>query len=227
MKAIGYTRVSTREQGDSGLGLDAQRATIEADAIRRGWPPVCLIVDNGHSGASLERPGVREALGMLEARQADALVVAKLDRLSRSVGDFAGLMERSRRQGWALIALDLGVDTTTPAGEMVGAVMAAVAQWERRVIGQRTKDALAQAKARGVRLGCPVTLPQEIRDRIAQERAEGRTMLQISDGLNADGIPTARHATQWWPSTVGAVLRSVALDVAAATASGEVAGAAR
>jgi DNA invertase Pin-like site-specific DNA recombinase len=90
---------------------------------------------------------------MLEAGQADALVVAKLDRLSRSVGDFAGLMDLARRQGWALIALDLGVDTTTPAGEMMANVMASFAQFERRVIAQRTKDALAQAKARGVRLG--------------------------------------------------------------------------
>jgi DNA invertase Pin-like site-specific DNA recombinase len=155
MKAIGYIRVSTREQGDSGLGLDAQRATIEADAIRRGWPPVCLIIDSGYSGASTDRPGVAQALAMLEAGQADALVVAKLDRLSRSVGDFAGLMDLARRQGWALIALDLGVDTTTPAGEMMANVMASFAQFERRVIAQRTKDALAQAKARGVRLGCP------------------------------------------------------------------------
>jgi hypothetical protein len=69
-----------------------------------------------------------------------------------------------------------------------------------------------------------VTLPQDVRNRIALERAEGRTMLQISDGLNADGIATARHATQWWPSTVGAVLRSVAMDQVAAASRSTVAG---
>ncbi len=158
MIVVGYVRVSTHEQAASGLGLDAQRAAITLAATARGWQ-VVWIEDAGYSAKSLRRPGVTRALRMLAKGEAQAIVVAKLDRLSRSVQDFAATMDTARRQGWALVALDLGVDTTTPAGELVANVMAAVAQWERRVIGQRTADALAAKKAQGVRLGGPITTP--------------------------------------------------------------------
>ena len=159
MRAVGYLRVSTEEQADSGAGLEAQRSAITLAATGRGW-------DHGHihqdhaSGKSLNgRKGLEEAIEAIENGEADALMVAKLDRLSRSLMDFAGLMERSRRKGWALVALDLGVDTSTPSGEMMANVLAVFAQFERRMIGQRTKDALAVKRAQGVRLGRPTVLP--------------------------------------------------------------------
>lgn len=92
---------------------------------------------------------------MLQRGDACTLVVSKLDRLSRSLVQFAELMERSRRKGWSLVALDLGVDTSTPAGEMMASVLASFAQYERRLIGQRTRDALAVKREQGVRLGRP------------------------------------------------------------------------
>lgn len=208
MDVIGYLRVSTSEQAVSGLGIDAQREAIEAEAQRRGWA-VRWIVDDGYSAKSLDRPGIIEALELLEDGGPDVLVIAKLDRLSRSMLDFADLMERARSQGWALVALDLGVDMTTPAGELVANVMAAVAQWERRAIAERTRAALARAKANGTRLGRPVALPQKVRRRITRERGKGATLQTIADGLNRDQIPTAQGGEQWWPSTVSAVLRSV------------------
>ena len=152
---------------------------------------------------------------MLADGDADALIVAKLDRLSRSLLDFAGLMARAERENWALIALDMDIDTTTPAGEMMISVMAAFAQFERRLIGQRTRDALQQRRAAGVRLGRPVSLPEAIRQRVARERAQGRTLQAIVDDLNVEHVPTARGGAQWWPSSVRAVLRSVELDAAA------------
>jgi DNA invertase Pin-like site-specific DNA recombinase len=130
-------------------------------------------------------------------------VVSKLDRLSRSMLDFAGLMDRSTREGWALVALDLGVDTTTPQGEMVAAVMAVFAQFERRLIGQRTKEALAVKKAQGVRLGRPRLTPDAVIARIRAERAAGRTLRVIADGLNADGVPTAMGGRRWYVSRAG------------------------
>jgi len=81
------------------------------------------------------------------------IIVSKLDRLSRSVHDFAGLMQQAQRQGWGLVALDVGIDMTTPVGGLIANVMASVAEWERRVIGQRTAAALAARRAAGVRLG--------------------------------------------------------------------------
>jgi hypothetical protein len=89
------------------------------------------------------------------------------------MADFTRLMERSWRKGWALVALDLGVDTTTPAGEMIANSVANFSQFERLVIGQRTKDALAVRKAQGVRLGRPRTMPVKVVRRIERLRAKG------------------------------------------------------
>ena len=153
---VGYIRVSTSEQADSGAGLEAQRAAIRSEAERRGWQLVHVFEDAGASGKSLNgRRGLQRALEAIEAGTAEGLVVAKLDRLSRSLLDFAALMERARKGGWNVIALDLGVDTSTPAGEMMASVLATFAQFERRLIGQRTKDALAIKRAQGVVLGRP------------------------------------------------------------------------
>jgi hypothetical protein len=138
----------------------------------------------------------------------DGLVVAKLDRLSRSMLDFTALMAQAQKNQWALVALDCAVDTTTPAGEAMANVLATFAQFERRLIGQRTREALAAKRAQGVRLGRPLRLSSRIRQRIERERAAGRTLAAIADGLNADGIPTAQGGRQWWPSSVRAALCS-------------------
>jgi DNA invertase Pin-like site-specific DNA recombinase len=208
---VAYTRVSTTEQADSGAGLGAQRAAIDAAAQARGWSIVARFEDGGISGSSLNRPGLTEALATLESGRASALVVAKLDRLSRSLMDFSALMERARRKGWALVALDLGVDTTTPAGEMLANVLASFAQYERRIIGQRTKDALAERRRQGVRLGRPRVMDEEVVARIVAEREAGHTLAFIADHLNADGVPTARGGRRWYDSTVRSVLGYAAL----------------
>lgn len=211
MKAHGYGRVSTTDQGVSGLGLDAQRHTVEQAASQRGWGPVCWTQDTA-SGASMNhRPYLAALLDLLD-RDGGVLIVAKLDRLSRSVGDLAQLLDRAQRNGWTLVLLDTGVDTTTPAGGLVAHVVAATAQYERELIAARTRDALAQARARGVRLGRPVTLPAQIRTRIADERAAGRSLRAIADRLTDEQTPTARGGTRWYASTVAAVLSSLDQD---------------
>lgn len=206
MNVIGYVRVSTDEQADSGAGLAAQRQAIEAECARRGWTLAEVIEDAGYSARNLKRPGIARALELLDSHQADGLIVAKLDRLSRSMIDFTGLMDRAQRKGWDLVALDMGVDTSTPQGEMLANVLATFAQFERRLISQRTKDALAQKKAAGVKLGRPRLLPDAVRARVAQERSDGMTLAAIAAGLNRDGIRTAQGGEQWWPSTVRAVV---------------------
>ena len=166
-------RVSTDEQAISGLGLAAQRAAIEAECARRGWTLVAVHEDPGVSGKSMDRPGLAAALADVEQGRAAALVVSKVDRLSRSSFDFVGLLEAAQRGRWNLVALDVNVDTTTPQGEMMASVMAIFAQLERRLIGQRTRDALAAKKAQGVRLGRPQLLPAEVVERIRSEHAAG------------------------------------------------------
>lgn len=206
MRVIGYCRVSTAEQAASGAGIDAQRDAIQAEAIRRGWT-VGWIEDRGYSAKDLRRPGVAAALDALAAGKADALVVAKLDRLSRSLLDFAGVMDLASKQAWAVIALDVQVDTTTPAGEAMVNMLATFAQFERRLISQRTKEALAVRRANGVRLGRPRAVPDHVRERIIRERLDGATLCQISGGLNRDGVATVKAGGRWHASTVRSILR--------------------
>ena len=188
---VGYVRVSTEEQAESGAGLAAQRAAILAEAERRGWHVVEVIEDAGFSGKDLQRPGITAALDALRRHKADTLVVSKLDRLSRSMLDFAAIMDRATKEHWALVALDLGVDTTTPSGEMMANVLATFAQFERRLISERTKDALRVKKAQGVRLGRDRAIPREVVERIREDRAHGQTHQEIADHLNQEGLSTA------------------------------------
>src|SRR3954464_15324554 len=181
MRVIGYVRVSTDEQGVSGAGMEAQRRAIEAECRRRGWELVETLEDCGYSAKDLRRPGVKEAFRTLEVGEANALVVAKLDRLSRSMIDFTALMAKAQRQGWALVALDCAVDTSTASGEAMANMLATFAQFERRLISQRTREALAIKKASGVRLGRPPTLPQTVVHRIQRQRARGHSFRTISE----------------------------------------------
>ena len=211
MIVIGYLRVSTEEQASSGLGLEAQRSTIQKAADARGWQ-VIWIEDAGHSAKTLKRPGITKALAALKKGEAQGLVVAKLDRLSRSVQDFAATLDTARKQVWSLVALDLGVDSSTPAGEMVATVMAAVAQWERRVISDRTKDALAAAKDRGTRLGRPRAIDPALLAEIVATRATGASLRAIARDLNDRAVPTVRGGRCWHPATIRGLLESAALD---------------
>ena len=204
---VGYIRVSTDEQADSGLGLAAQRAAVTAEAERRGWHLVAIHED-AQSGRSLDTPGLAAVLAAVEAGEAAGLVVSKLDRLSRSLRDFADLMARAQSRGWNLVALDLGVDLSTAGGEFLANVLASASQWERRIIGQRTKDALAEKRAQGVRLGRPTTLPQAVVERIVAARNDGHGWSVIARDLNAEQVATAHGGAKWHPSTVRAVVQS-------------------
>jgi DNA invertase Pin-like site-specific DNA recombinase len=149
---------------------------------------------------------VQEALQALEVGGANALVVAKLDRLSRSMLDFAALMATAQKQNWALVAFECAVDTSTPAGEAMAHPLATFGQFERRLIDQRTKESLAVKKASGVRLGRPPTVPQSVVRRIQRQRARGDSFRAIADSLNQARVPTAQGGKQWYAATVRHVL---------------------
>src|SRR5581483_3445214 len=106
--------------------------------------------------------------------------------LSRSVIDFARVLEEARKRGFNVVALDLGLDLSTPQGELVANVLASVAQWERRIIGQRTREALAVKKRQGVAIGRPPTLPASVVKRIKRQRKAGKTYAAIAHALNRD-----------------------------------------
>lgn len=205
---FGYARVSTTEQHQTGAGLPAQLEQLQAVATLRGWDLEMVTEADGASGSSLRgRPELVAVLERLD-RFGGGLVVTKLDRLTRSVRDFASILERSRRHGWELVVLDIGVDTSTPSGELVATMLASVAQWERRMIGERTRAGMAQRKREGVHCGRRSALPVAVVRRICREREKGATMQAIADRLNAEGVPTATTGAKWYASTVRRVLTS-------------------
>ena len=201
MRAIGYMRVSTEEQGDSRAGLEAQEAAIRAEATRRGFDLVDLRSDVASGGSLRGRDDLAATLRDLAAGHADVLVVAKLDRLSRSVMDFASLMATANEEGWAISVLDLGVDTTTTNGKLIMHVMIALAEWERNIIGERTRDALRAVKARGVHVGRKSGISDETRRLIRSLRAAGLSWQKIADALTDEGVPTAQGG-RWHGATV-------------------------
>jgi DNA invertase Pin-like site-specific DNA recombinase len=197
-RVLGYVRVSTADQE---LGLDAQRAQLEAAAVVKGWRHLEVVEDNG-SGTTLDhRPGLAYALDLLARGRADALAVTKLDRLARSVADFAGLLERSRTEGWSLVVLAMDVDTGTATGRLLVNVVSAIAEFEAAIIAERTREALAVKKLQGLQLGRPSTLPAGVLERIAARRQAGASLKAIADELNADQVPTSQGG-RWHPSTV-------------------------
>jgi DNA invertase Pin-like site-specific DNA recombinase len=199
---VAYCRVSTEEQSVSGLGMAAQEFAIRSECERRGMDLVAIHTDAGLSGKTLTRPALTAALSELDAGRGSVLMVAKLDRLSRNVHDATGLLQRAEKAGWDLVALDAPVDTTTPQGAAMAQVLAVFAELVRKLIGERTKAALAVKKAQGVRLGRPATLPAEIARRIVDAHLAGGTWSGIARELNEEGVPTAQGGSKWYPATV-------------------------
>ena len=152
-RVVGYIRVSTEKQADHGVSLEAQRAKLEGYAQLYDLDLVDVMIDAGVSAKTLDRPGLQQALGMLRKGQATALLVTKLDRLTRSVKDLSILLERYFAKRYALMSVTDQVDTSTAAGRLVVNVLMSVAQWEREAIGERTRDALQHKKTRGEKLG--------------------------------------------------------------------------
>lgn len=198
---VGYFRVSTDAQGDSGAGLAAQMETVAAERKRRGWVEVDKFTDIASGKSIRKRPNLERALAVMERGEADLLVVAKLDRLSRSLLDFASLMARAQEQGWGIVAIDIGVDTSTINGELVANIIMSLAQWERRIIGQRTKDALGAVKSSGTKLGRPSNLDPSVAELIRMLVADGRSYRSVAERLNAKRVPTSQGG-RWHASTV-------------------------
>jgi DNA invertase Pin-like site-specific DNA recombinase len=207
-RAILYVRVSSEEQVKSGLSLEAQRATLRSEAERRGWEVTAVLADEVSAKRGSRRPAFEQARELLETGEANALLVTRLDRMSRSVVDFAALMAAAQDQGWQVVALDLGLDTSTTTGRMVAHILAAVAEAEREVIGQRTSAALITKRRRGENVGRRSRLPAEVVARILAAREDGMTYAAVAEGLNVDRIPTGQGGVRWYPSTVRAVLSS-------------------
>jgi len=191
-------------------------------AVVQGAELAEVIVDAGESAESLNRPGMARLLSLVDADGVDTVIIAKLDRLTRSVKDLAELLERFTRRGVFLVSVAESLDTGTAAGRLVLNIMTAVSQWEREAIGERTRDAMHHKRANGERVG---TVPfgyrtaadglhleadpaeQGIFFRIRELKAAGYTNRQIADELTRQGF-TTRRGTAWRFQYVAEVLRA-------------------
>jgi DNA invertase Pin-like site-specific DNA recombinase len=218
MKAAGYVRVSTEEQAREGISLAAQEAKIRAYAELRDLALVAVVADAGRSGTDTDREGLRQVLALVGDGQVGAVVVYKLDRLSRRVVDTLTLIERIEAAGVAFHSIVEKVDTKSAIGRFFLTITAAFAQMERDTIAERTAGALAHKKALGEPVGrapygfaihgttlAPVDDQAPIIARIQALRAAGLTLRAIAGELNAQGIPTQRGG-RWSPQTVANIL---------------------
>lgn len=222
--AIGYCRVSTHGQADSGVSLQAQQERIRAMAVAHGLELAEIVVDAGESAKSLERPGLERLLEMVRKGQVSSVLIFKLDRLTRSVKDLGTLLELFAQKRTSLISISESLDTGSAGGRLVTNLLMSVAQWERECCSERT--ALALRHKRDSRLvwnhtpfgyrregGSLVPLPEEqaVIQQILSLRAEGRSLRAIAEVLNSAGVPSKMGGT-WKPQVVSDVLRLNSVD---------------
>lgn len=211
--AIGYIRVSTQDQASEGVSLEAQRAKIAAWCAVNDYELVAVFEDAGISGASRNgRTGLDAALKA--AGKGTALVSYSISRLARSTRDMLDIAEQLERKGAELVSLSERIDTTSAAGRMIFQMLAVLAEFERRQIGERTRTALAHKKATG-EVYAPTPFGFEaIEGRLREVKAEarivaeiikrreaGESLAAIADDLNERGVPGKRGG-RWHPSTV-------------------------
>lgn len=217
LRVVSYARVSTGAQAQSGFSTDAQHQAVGREALLRGWQVAERITDDAVSGTvpAQRRPKLAAALDRLARGRLDVLVVARSDRLARSLLELLHLHERAQDEGWTLVALDLPVGIAGPEGRLFIGLRGLVAEFEAAMARARTTDALAVVRSRGVRLGRPSRHGKATKELAARRRAEGASHGQIAAELTSLGIPTPTGKTVWTRSSAQSLLRTVAHDAAA------------
>lgn len=215
MKAVGYIRVSTEEQTREGVSLDNQRKRIEAFCIAKDWELSHVYADEGKTGSNLNREGVQELMSDCKKSRFDVVVIYKLDRLTRSVKDLGFLIDLFDKSGIAFSSVSDNFDTTTANGKLVLNILGSVAQWERDIISERTRDALAHKRSER-QIYSPLPLGYEAGEdgrlvenedelatvkKIRLLRNQGLSYQKIADMLNGAGVPTKRGC-KWYKATV-------------------------
>lgn len=224
--AVGYIRVSTLEQVQDGVSLDAQRDKLKSYCKCMGIKLSVVFADEGISGGTMERPGLQAALRTLQRGRSNTLVVVKLDRLTRSVKDLCTLVEDYfAKDQYDLISVCGMVNTHTAAGRLMMLNLANYAQYERELISERTREAMQHMKAQGVRLGGapygyrysqqlddkgrrnlePYAPEQAVISQVAEWRREGHAFQQIAQRLQAQGT-LSRRGCPWTASVLSSIL---------------------
>jgi site-specific DNA recombinase len=219
---VAYVRVSTDEQARDGESLADQRQRIETYANVRGWT-VRGFQDAGESGKSLKRPAMEELLGLITSGAVERVVVTRLDRLTRNVGDLQELLERFARKNVALVVLDAfgeHIDTATATGRMLLSIVTVMAQWERETSVERVTGALAHRRRNhrlygsvpfGYRCEHGMLIQHEIEQAIIRDvqrlRGEGWSYHALARELNQRRVLPHR-GKKWYASSVQAMLNS-------------------
>jgi len=217
-QAIGYVRVSTDQQADEGVSLEAQKSKIAAWCELNDYELVGVYEDAGISGKNItKRPGLNEALNLVKPDM--ALVVHSLSRLARSTKDCIDIAEELKANNCDLVSLTEKIDTSSAMGEFFFTLIAALGQMERKLIGERTKAALAHKKANGEKYAPipfgykeiegkleAVKKETELVAEIVSKRAAGATLRSIADWLNDEGV-IGKQGGKWHASSVSYVLK--------------------
>jgi len=224
MNAIGYIRVSTADQADSGLSLAHQEAKIKAYAEALDINLVAIVSDAGFSAKTLNRPGMAEVTNQIKNKSVDAVVILKLDRLTRSVKDLGTMTALFEKTGVALVSVQDSINTSTAAGRLVLNVLGSVAQWESEAIGERTKAAMSVKKSAGQLVGSVpygfnladdgITLvanetEQKTLEVIRELRKNGVSFNKIARELEQRGIATKKGG-KWAAQTISNLCQQVA-----------------
>lgn len=229
MKVIGYVRVSTDEQVSTGISLDVQEEKINAYCRAKDWELVKIVRDPGLSAKNIRRPGLQSILESVPKRNGkrgfDGIVVVKLDRLTRSVGDLAYLNKLFETNKVSLVSIQESVDTSTASGKLFHNIIASLSEWERGVISERTRDALHYKRSKGERAGevpfgyqlsedgktlRPIQQEQELLNTIRSLRKSSLSYWKIADHLNGHGI-ISKKGGKWYPESVRSVLLHASL----------------
>lgn len=203
-RAVGYASVSAADELNN-AELKVQVRLIQEACQRRGLTLVKIVRDvESHASSDLRRPGLTYALERLAARDANCLVVASIERLTRTAANLGALLGWLTECDARLVVIDLDLDTGTEEGQLGARALATVGGIERRKLEERTRKGLEAARNMR-RSGRPAVSDRpSLKQRIADMRSAGMTLQAIADTLNAEGVPTLRGGAEWRPSSVQA-----------------------
>jgi DNA invertase Pin-like site-specific DNA recombinase len=174
-----YARVSTKEQS-----TETQVTQLTAYCQSRGWAGVAVFRDDGISGVRDNRPELDKLRQRMLHGEFESIVVSKMDRLGRSLGMILRFWDEADAAGVRVIVIDQGIDTSTPAGRLQRNMLAALAEFERELILERTREGIARARALGKRFGAPRRIPESVAREVRARRERGESLRMISQRMN-------------------------------------------
>ena len=174
-----YARVSTREQS-----TETQVAQLTAYCQARGWTDVSVFRDDGISGVRDNRPELDQLRQQMMAGEFSAVIVSKMDRLGRSLAMLLRFWDEADAAGARVIVIDQGIDTSTPSGRLQRNMLAALAEFERELILERTQAGVARARALGKKFGAPRRIPESVAREVRSRRDRGESLRMISQRMN-------------------------------------------